>query len=79
VSGFDDKGRSLRVENPMAAHLIELANETTVPDEIVDRLLGVREIFPIELAENDTFRRLVPMWFRRLVRDGVNNVLAELR
>jgi len=73
------KGRCLRVEDPMAAQLMELASESAAPSEIVDRLPGVREIFPIELAENDTFRRLVTMWLSRPVARGVDNVLRDLR
>lgn len=78
VGGVDDNGRSLNVEDPMATRLTELANETAVPHETVERLLGVREIFPIELADDGTFRRLVTMWFDRLTHDGVNNVLHDL-
>lgn len=77
VGGVNDEGRSLRVEDPMAARLMELANETSEPSQIVHRLLSIREIFPIDLAEDDTFRRLVTMWLGRLAEHGADNVLGD--
>lgn len=78
LCGNDDEGRLLLVEDPMAARLMELANETALPHEIVDRLFAVRDIFPLDLAEHDTFRRLVTMWLNRLVDHGVDTVLDDL-
>lgn len=78
LGGTDDEGRPLRVEDPMAERLTELASETSDPGAIVGRLLGVREIFPIELGENEMFRGLVTTWLGRLIDHGVHDTLSKL-
>ena len=78
LGGTDDVGRPLRVADPMAAQLMRLASSTSIPSEIVGRLLGVGEIFPTELGENEAFRRLVTTWLGRLIDHGVGNTLSDL-
>jgi len=79
LSGTDDEGRPLVVQDPMAQRLMEMACDTQGPGAIVERILDVREIFPLDLAENETFRRLVTVWLRRLVEHGAGATLEELK
>jgi len=78
LGGIDDTGRPLRVEDKMASVLTRLATSTDKPAELVDGLLGVPEIFPTELRENDMFRSLIIMWLGRLADQGVEATLVEL-
>jgi fructuronate reductase len=53
------EGRPLVVEDPMATRLAAAVAGRTSPPQIVDALLGVRDVFPEDLAANETFRSLL--------------------
>ncbi len=58
LRGRADDGTQYEISDPMSARLKALAAEAgTDAHRLVDNLLGVRDVFPAELAENDVFRR----------------------
>ena len=50
VSGVDERGAPIDVKDPLAARLRDLSDASQSPQEQVCALLGVRDIFPDDLA-----------------------------
>lgn len=74
--GVDDLGRELQLEDPLADRVRSALVGTSSPASVTSALLGVREIFPLDVAENDVFRRLVTDALSDLGRYGAAKVVA---
>lgn len=71
VSGVDEKGAPIDVRDPLAARLKTLATEGAGDAAaIVDRLLGVREVFGDDLPRNPAFASAVTEHLAELLRRG---------
>jgi fructuronate reductase len=68
LQGSSEGGAKLEVNDPMAARLVELARQSDTG--LAGRLLGVREIFPQEIAEHKNFAACVQTALAALARDG---------
>jgi fructuronate reductase len=65
-----DDGRELPVDDPLADAIAARLGGRTAPAEVVDRLLGMEEIFAPELAADGVWRDLLHERLAQLVRDG---------
>ncbi|MFI7703721.1 mannitol dehydrogenase family protein [Nonomuraea sp. NPDC049480] len=66
-AGRADDGTPLTVADAMAARL---AMPGAGPREVVDRLLGLTEVFGEDLRQDGTLRTLLSDWLTRLTADG---------
>lgn len=79
VGGLDEQGAAIDVRDPMAQHLRALGGGAgTSAADVVDNLLGVREIFGNDLAVSDPFRAAVLAQYRTLCANGAANVVKDL-
>ncbi len=78
VSGVDEKGRPIDVRDPLAARLHALS-EAAGPDasRLAASLLGVREIFDAELAQNPKFSGPVTSALELLLRLGAKEAVRR--
>jgi fructuronate reductase len=74
VASRADDGRGLPLDDPLAAEL-RVAASSPAP---VAELLAIDAVFGPELADDPTFRDLVPGWHAELGVHGVADVLAGL-
>jgi fructuronate reductase len=80
VQGESDAGQPLPLDDPLAERIRKaLAAGRSTPEGVVDALFGLSEVFPAELAADDTVREMVAGWLGALERHGVEQVLLELR
>jgi fructuronate reductase len=76
VQGTADDGRSLPLNDPLAAEIRDrLAAAPATPDGVVTALFGLEAIFPPELSGDETVRQLVVEWLTELTRHGVRATL----
>jgi fructuronate reductase len=76
AGGVADDGRALPLDDPLAdAVRAALASAGDKPHEVVDALLGLRQVFPTALAEDETVRALVTDWLSDLTAHGVESTL----
>jgi len=59
VADSDARGRALALEDPLADRLTAAVDGASDPAVVVDRLLGVREVFDEELASSEVFRAML--------------------
>ena len=59
VADSDARGRPLALEDPLADQLRAAVGGASDPAAVVDRLLGVREVFDAELAGSEVFRTML--------------------
>jgi fructuronate reductase len=69
AAGVADDGRALPLDDPLAAEIRSAAGN-------VDALLGLRAVFPAELAADAELRGLLVEWLDALSRHGVADTLA---
>ncbi|MGC4806904.1 mannitol dehydrogenase family protein [Micromonospora sp. DT233] len=75
--GHADDGSALPLADPLAGRIRgALATAGGAPAGIVDALLGLREVFPAEVADDDAVRADVTDWLTALHRHGVAATLA---
>jgi fructuronate reductase len=79
VQGESDAGQPLPLDDPLAERIRKaLAAGKPTPGGVVDALFGLAEVFPAELAADETVRELVAGWLGALERNGVEQVLLEV-
>lgn len=79
VCGWDDQGKAIDISDPMATQFGPLTRDFRHhPDETVDRLLGLSEIFGNDLPRHQTFRRRVKKTFRTLCHLGTRETILRL-
>jgi fructuronate reductase len=77
VQGAADDGRALPLDDPLADDIrARLADAPSSPDGVVTALLGLRSVFPAELAGDDTVRVLIADWLTALDKHGVEATLT---
>jgi fructuronate reductase len=80
VQGVADDGRSLPLDDPLAADIrARLAASPCTPEGVVDALLGLSTVFDPELAADETVRSLLVEWLTALTKHGVAATLSALR
>jgi fructuronate reductase len=78
VQGTADDGRALPLNDPLADEIrARLADAPSSVDGVVTALLGLRSVFPADLAEDDTVRTLITDWLTALEKHGVEATLAS--
>ncbi len=77
AAGQSDQGAVLPLDDPMAGRLGAVVAGASTAGATVSALLTVREIFPAELAGNDTFRALLTEAFDLLSRRGAAAAVAS--
>jgi len=79
VCGEDEKGAAIEIRDPMAAKFVSRTkNFRHHPDETVDRLLGLSEIFHNDLPNHTIFSRHVKKAFRSLCSTGTRATILRL-
>lgn len=76
-AGQSDKGEPLPLEDPLAERLRALVAGAHSSAAVVDALLGLREVFPAQLAEDTRFRRALVEDLSALERHGAGAVVAS--
>jgi fructuronate reductase len=77
VVGYADDGTALPLDDPLADRIrAALATGGGTPGGAVDALLGLREVFPAEVAEDAEVRAEITGWLTDLRRHGVAAILA---
>jgi fructuronate reductase len=77
VQGSTDEQRPLPLDDPLAGEIrARLAEAPQTPEGVVDALLGLRAVFPAELADDGTVRALLVEWLTALGKHGVAATLA---
>jgi fructuronate reductase len=79
VAGFDEKRQPIDVRDPLAERLGRLTKESgLVAERLAPALLGIREIFPEELAVDSRFSGAVTDALDRLIRIGARAAVDRL-
>ena len=73
VRGVDEKGAPYHVQDPLAARLAAVASGNT--EEVIDRILGVTEIFGEDLPKSTAFRANLAGWLQRLDGAGARRTV----
>jgi fructuronate reductase len=77
VRGRADDGSALPLDDPLAEQIrAALAGSPDTPTGVVDALFALTEVFPAELAADDSVREDVTRWLTALDRHGVEATLA---
>lgn len=75
--GTADGGRSLPLDDPLAEQIrAALGNAPDTPEGVCGALLGLRAVFPAELAGDEVVRSEITAWLRSLDRHGVADTVA---
>jgi fructuronate reductase len=73
-----DSGRPLPVDDPLAEAIALRLRGRTSPGQVVDTLLGMREIFAEDLAGDRRLRDLLADHLEKLTRDGAERTAQSL-
>ncbi|MGN9842817.1 hypothetical protein ACTMTI_32315 [Nonomuraea sp. H19] len=73
-AGRADDGTPLTVTDPLAARL---SMPEAAPREVVDRLLGLVEVFGEDLPRHGALRGLLVDWLTRLTSDGARTTARD--
>jgi fructuronate reductase len=76
-AGRSDSGDLLPLDDPIAGKLRSAATSASSPRATVAAFLGLREVFPAELAEDRTFQTLLTEALDALERSGAAQVVAS--
>jgi fructuronate reductase len=80
VTGRDENGRPIAVQDPLARRLQSLADGAgPVAERLVPALLGVREIFGEDLEQDERFVGAVTAQLSRLFAQGAKRTVAAVR
>lgn len=77
-AGENDKGEPLPLEDPLAGRLHAAVSGLSTAPQVAGALLGLREVFPAELAEDPRFRQVVTEDLATLARHGASAAVAAL-
>jgi fructuronate reductase len=79
VTGVDERGGLIDVRDPLASRLRMIADKAAGrPAALVDGLLGVTEIFSVDLKTNGAFRRLVTDHLASLFQFGAAETVRRV-
>jgi fructuronate reductase len=79
VSGIDERGREIDVRDPLATRLRSIfVSAGDGPDQIVDGLLRVTEVFGDDLPRNESFRAVLASHLTSLLQRGALETIRDL-
>jgi fructuronate reductase len=79
VTGVDERGNKIDVRDPLAERLRGISRSTEGrPDRLVERLLGVAEVFGNDLPRNEFFRAELVGHLTSLFRSGAIETIRRL-
>ncbi|HEY8474002.1 MAG TPA: mannitol dehydrogenase family protein [Natronosporangium sp.] len=78
VTGYDDAGRPLPLDDPLAEPIRKAIADADTPAAIANGLLALDQVFAPELAEDPVVRELIVEWLDALTRHGVAETLASV-
>ncbi len=70
VSGVDEKGLAIDVRDPLAEKLRHASDGGTSPEQKVDALLAMEEVFDPELLNDSSFRLSLVVAYDSLIKNG---------
>jgi fructuronate reductase len=73
-----DSGRPLTIDDPLADVIAERVGERSDPGAVVDGLLGMRAVFPEDLASDEPLRTQLIELVQRLAADGAAATAARI-
>jgi len=77
--GFDAKGDTLEVSDPLAELLMQIRLEHWDHiDELVGQYLAVSQVFPAALSTSALFRNRLTYWLSYILANGVPTALQSL-
>lgn len=77
VGGVDENGNPIDVKDPLAGRLKTLSDAQSENSNKVKALLGVTEVFPKELARNESFVSAVAVAYEGLVAQGARKMVEK--
>jgi fructuronate reductase len=76
VTGIDERGNKIDVRDPLVSRLQDIARQCEgQPASLVDRLLGVREVFGQDLPRHEGFRAALTGQLTSLLRYGASETV----
>lgn len=79
VAGIDERGREIDVRDPLAARLRSISSTAgDMPEQVVDGLLRVTEVFGDDLPRNDSFRAALTSHLTSLRQRGALQTVRDL-
>jgi fructuronate reductase len=76
--GYADSGATLPLDDPLATRIREaLDGAPDTPNGVTSALLGLTEVFPQALAEDDVLRRELVRWYTSLDLHGAEATIRE--
>lgn len=79
VTGIDENGQLIDVQDPLADKLAELFAEHGSEAEVVKIVLGLESIFPADIGQNAQVVEAVTKAYQSLLEHGARQTVAELR
>jgi len=80
ISGSDDAGNAIDVQDPMAAQFKSIASDLSgSPSELVTKITGIEAIFGTDLSENSRLIANILFWYRGLDLNGTLHTVAHFK
>ncbi len=79
VTGIDEDGQLIDVQDPMANRLAELFAEHGSEPSVVKTVLALESIFPTDIGQNPRVVEAVTQAYQSLVKQGARKTVADLR
>jgi fructuronate reductase len=79
VTGIDENGQLIDVQDPMANQLAELFAEHGSDKSVVKTVLGLTSIFPADIGQNPQVIAQVTNAYQNLLDKGARQTIADLR
>ncbi len=78
VSGRDDAGNSITVQDPMSPRLQAIAAaHCASPPELIEEIIGINAIFGTDLNANIDFKARLLFWYQQLAERGTLSTLEH--
>jgi len=77
VSGIDEQGKEIVINDPLRAELAELVSSSSEGDERVAALLSLRAVFGDDLPDNSRFRERVSHHYQLLLSAGAKEAVRR--
>lgn len=79
VTGMDERGRPINISDPLAERLKAIsASAEGEPEQLVDGMLGLREVFGKDLPRSETFRHTLCAHVAALLQRGALETVRQI-